>query len=89
MTTHETKCKIIEALKKGIADLTDISVLDQTHKHVNHAGSQPGQGHYHVNITSQHLASMPKLNSHRLIYQLLSELLPTKIHALAISIKAS
>lgn len=62
-----------------------LEVIDESYKHVGHAGASQG-GHYQVIIASKAFEGKKLLESHRLIYQAL-EPVKSSIHAL--SIKAS
>ena len=61
-----------------------LEVFDESHEHVGHAGAKDGGGHYHLMIVSREFTGKPALARHRLVYQALSDLMPGRIHALAI-----
>lgn len=65
---------------------THLEIIDDSHKHVGHAGNTGG-GHFTLIITAEKLIGLSKLESHRLIYSAVSDLMPEKIHALSIKIK--
>lgn len=79
---------IRERLKTGL-DTDDVSVLDEGHKHIGHAGAKSGLGHFAVTARSAHFDGLSMLERHRLVYQCLGELMQTDIHALAIRALAS
>jgi BolA protein len=62
-----------------------LQVIDESHKHVGHAGASQG-GHYQVIINSPAFAGKKLLDAHRMIYQAL-EPVKSSIHALAIKIE--
>ena len=74
----------IRALLVEALDPAAIEVVDDSHKHVGHAGARGGQGHFSVDIVSAAFAGKLPLARHRLVYAALGDLLQTDIHALAI-----
>jgi BolA family transcriptional regulator, general stress-responsive regulator len=64
-----------------------LEVVDESHKHVGHAGASQG-GHYQVTIVSRSFEGKKLLESHRMIYQAL-EPVKSSIHALAIKVSAA
>jgi BolA protein len=60
-----------------------IDIQDDSAKHVGHAGAKDG-GHYELNIISNAFIGTSRIKRHQMIYALLSDLMQTKIHALAI-----
>ena len=61
-----------------------LEVYDESHEHAGHAGAKDGGGHYQLMIVSREFTGKPALARHRLVYQALSDLMPGRIHALAI-----
>jgi len=61
-----------------------LEVFDDSHEHAGHAGAKQGGGHYQLMIVSGHFAGKNMVARHRLIYEALSDLMQTRIHALAI-----
>ena len=59
-------------------------VIDDSHKHVGHAGARDGRGHFSVEIVSDAFTGMTMLARHRAIYVALGQMMTTDIHALAI-----
>lgn len=60
-----------------------LSIDDDSHKHAGHAGARPGgQSHYRVEIVSDTFAGMTRVARHRLIYEILADLLADTVHAL-------
>lgn len=57
---------------------------DDSHKHRGHAGAATGLGHFSVEIHAEAFTGLGALARHRLIYQVLGELMQTDIHALSI-----
>ena len=63
-----------------------LEVIDDSHKHIGHAGAKGGLGHFTVIIKSQALEGKRMLQQHRLIYDALGDMMQTDIHALAIKV---
>ena len=63
-----------------------ISIEDEGHLHVGHAGAKKG-GHFKLIISSECFNGLSTVERHKLIYKSLGELMDTEIHALSISIK--
>ena len=81
--------KRITMIKEGLATLKplEIEIEDEGHLHVGHAGAKSG-GHFKLYIVSESFYSMSQINRHKLIYNTLSELMKTDIHALSINAKS-
>lgn len=63
---------------------TELSVADQSHLHAGHEGAKDGRGHFDVSITSDSFEGASLIQRHRMVYDALSELMTTDIHALRI-----
>ncbi|HEY3328240.1 MAG TPA: BolA family protein [Novimethylophilus sp.] len=76
----------LELLQQRLAALepTQLEIRDDSALHADHAGSSGG-GHYSVTIESSHFAGKSTIIRHRLIYQAVGDLIPSRIHALSIS----
>ncbi|MDR9406192.1 MAG: BolA family protein [Spiribacter sp.] len=62
-----------------------LSVRDDSHHHVGHAGAQAGGGHYHVTVVSPDFHNQHRVARHRLIYQAMGDAIRADcIHALSI-----
>ena len=61
---------------------TELSVVDESHKHVGHAGARDGRGHFAATIVSAAFIGKSPLERHRLVYAALGDLMQTEIHAL-------
>ena len=78
----------IRALLVEALDPAAIEVVDDSHKHVGHAGARGGQGHFSVDIVSAAFAGKLPLARHRLVYAALGGMMQTDIHALSIRARA-
>ena len=63
---------------------TEIELIDESHKHVGHAGAREGRGHFALRIVSDAFAGLGAVARHRKVYAALGELMQTDIHALSI-----
>ncbi|MBT8131678.1 MAG: BolA family transcriptional regulator [Gammaproteobacteria bacterium] len=62
----------------------ELLVKDQSQLHVGHAGAEDGRGHFDVTIVAEAFAGTNRLQRHRMIYDVLGDLMTTDIHALRI-----
>ena len=65
-----------------------IEVVDDSAAHRGHAGAASGGGHYQLHLISGRFAGQSKVARHRLVYDLLAELMQREIHALAMNLQA-
>jgi BolA family transcriptional regulator, general stress-responsive regulator len=61
-----------------------VELLDESGRHVGHAGAAAGGSHFRLVIVSPRFAGRDKLSRHRMIYAALGPLMRREIHALAI-----
>jgi BolA protein len=61
-----------------------LEVVDDSHHHAGHAGSADGRGHFTVLIVSNRFAGMNTLRRHRLVYEVVGDMMSSDIHALSI-----
>jgi len=61
-----------------------LEILDESGKHVGHAGASAGGGHFQLVIVSPQFAGKPVQQRHRMVYDALGSLMKKEIHALAI-----
>jgi BolA protein len=62
-----------------------VEIFDDSHEHAGHAGArESGGGHFQVFLVSEQFEGKNKVARHRMIYQAVGDLMPGKIHALAI-----
>lgn len=62
---------------------TCLEIQDESANHAGHKGNNGG-GHFKLIMTSSHFSGKSHIMRHRIIYQILSDLIPNKIHALSI-----
>lgn len=63
---------------------TELLIKDQSHLHAGHEGARDGRGHFDVTIVSTAFEGQNRIQRHRMVYDALTELLATDIHALRI-----
>jgi BolA protein len=68
---------------------TQLDIIDESHLHAGHAGSQNGAGHFRVVISSNKFSGLSPVARHRLVYDLVHDLIPYPIHALSIVASAT
>jgi BolA protein len=59
-----------------------LEVLDESQAHAGHAAA--GGGHFRVLVVSEAFEGVARVARHRLVYDALSDLMPQRIHALAL-----
>ncbi len=76
---------LIQEITKNLQALepTQIELQDESHLHAGHQGNGGG-GHFKLIITSHLFNGKTQVAQHRMIYQALNTLIPSKIHALSI-----
>ncbi len=77
---------IEQRLREGLQP-EQLEVLDDSAQHAGHAGAREG-GHYTVHVVSERFRGLTRVARHRLVYDLMAELMRQGIHALAIDAKA-
>ncbi len=77
------RIKLIEERLSALSPLK-LQIIDDSHLHAGHAGSQNGAGHYPVIIQSALFNDLSRVARQRLVYDALNDLIPFPIHALAI-----
>lgn len=76
--------KIERKLTAGLAPKR-LQVIDDSHRHVGHAGAHPeGESHFTVEIVSEAFEGKPKVARQRLVYDLLADELANRVHALSL-----
>ena len=72
----------------GALNALELDIQDDSHLHAGHAGSKGGASHFSATIVAECFANKPMLAQHRLVYDLVRDLIPHPIHALALSTRA-
>jgi BolA protein len=78
--------KLASAIRERLAALEPQSVelLDESGRHLGHAGAAAGGSHFRLVIVSPRFAGLGTLARHRMVYAALGKLMHREIHALAI-----
>ncbi|GAB3412059.1 BolA family transcriptional regulator [Massilia agilis] len=74
------RARLQAALSPAVLELGDDSA-----KHAGHPGAASGGGHYTVKIVSSRFEGLKLVMRHRLVYDSVHDMMPTEIHALAIT----
>ncbi len=76
---------LVEEITSRLQSLapSTLQIEDESAMHAGHAGNAGG-GHFKLKITSSHFSEKSQIMRHRIIYQALADLIPSKIHALSI-----
>jgi BolA protein len=78
--------ELVSEIRERLSALEPQSVelLDESGRHVGHAGAAAGGSHFRLVIVAQRFTGLPKLERHRMVYAALGTLMHREIHALAI-----
>lgn len=76
----------IEKKLQAVFQPTLLTVVNTSAAHEGHLALTSGAGHFSLSISSPTFTHLSRVQAHRLIYDALAEMIPDKIHALAISI---
>lgn len=75
----------IERKLKQALQPVDLTIEDDSQRHVGHAGHDgQGESHFNVTIVADRFAGKSRVDRQRLVYQILSEELAGRVHALSI-----
>lgn len=79
---------VMEKIRVRLAPLSPerLEIEDESARHAGHEGAKSGGGHYVLTIASAQFAGKSLIARHRMINELLGDMLHKEIHA--ISIKA-
>ena len=88
--THEadeqTLAEIVRSRLERAFSPSYLEVVDESVQHHGHAAHHAGNKHLAIIITAQDLKNLSRVESHRKIYALLTDLMPEPLHALRIMI---
>lgn len=76
----------INALQQRLQSLspTRLEIKDDSAAHAGHTGNRGG-GHYVVTVESSHFTGKSTIIRHRMVYQAVGDLMPSRVHALSIN----
>jgi len=73
----------------SVLEPESLEVFDDSADHAGHAGARESSGgHFQVVIISPRFVGLSRIARHRLVYDPLRDLMPARIHALAIDAHA-
>ncbi len=79
--------KIMEAKLIATFQPRSLQLIDESNLHHGHSGAHPsGESHFRVRISSPEFIGKSRVAQHRLINQVLSVELKSRVHALAIEV---
>ena len=78
----------IEARLRSRLEIEAFQLHDDSQAHKGHAGAASGGGHFDLMLVSPVFEGLSRVRRHQLVYDALSELLPTRIHALSIDARS-
>lgn len=84
--TPEQRIQTIRERLTTALQPTQLDIIDDSAKHAGHLGSQGGGGHYTVRIAAPAFTGKKLLETHRMVYTALGDLMQHEIHALQIQI---
>lgn len=87
MTGLEKEALIRERLTHAFSP-SSLQVIDESDQHQGHAGHGGGGRHFAVVIAADFFADKSRVEAHRAIYALFTDLIPHEIHALKIKIQS-
>ena len=79
----------MQLLKKKLSDqinIQNIEIEDKSFLHKNHKGNQEGKYHLKLNIVSDELKNMNRIESNKKIYKVLDKELKEIIHSIQIQL---
>lgn len=80
----ENRAAIIKARIQAALSPKQLEVLDESEQHIGHAGHQGGGRHFAVIISAECFGDVSRVEAHRQIYALFTDMIPEQIHALRI-----
>jgi BolA protein len=75
--------RLAQRLRAGL-EPAQLEVIDDSRHHAGHAGAADGRGHFTVLIVSNRFVGLGRLQRHRLVYEVVGDMMTTDIHALSI-----
>tara|TARA_B100001564_G_scaffold195872_1_gene164608 strand:- start:1834 stop:2094 length:261 start_codon:yes stop_codon:yes gene_type:complete len=81
--------ELIAIIKKKLSDqinIQNIEIEDKSFLHKNHKGNQDGKYHLKLNIVSDELKNMNRIESNKKIYKVLDKELKETIHSIQIQL---
>ena len=73
----------------AVLEPIELEVLNDSHLHAQHAGNRDGANHFTVTMRSAKFDGVSRVERQRMIYELLEDLMPFPVHALALKLSGS
>ncbi|HZJ96464.1 MAG: BolA family transcriptional regulator [Alcaligenaceae bacterium] len=73
----------------AVLEPIELEVLNDSHLHAQHAGNRDGANHFTVTMRSAKFDGVSRVQRQRMIYELLEDLMPFPVHALALKLSGS
>ncbi len=83
---REDKKRLIETRIQQAFSPSHLEVIDESDQHQGHPGHQGGGRHFSVVVAADCFKSMARVEAHRKIYALFTDMIPDEIHALRIKV---
>jgi len=65
---------------------TRLEIMDESHRHEGHSGARPsGETHFNVTIVASIFTGKTRVARHRMVFDILSDLMDAPVHALSLS----
>ena len=77
---------IVKKKLQGQINIENIIIEDKTFLHKNHKGYQKGKFHLKINIKSEELKEMSKIENNKKVFKILEKELKNNIHSIQILI---
>ena len=80
----------VNQIRKRLTDAfapTLLEIEDKSHLHAGHPGARGGGGHFVVRITATAFDGKSPVRRHRMVNEVLADMMPGEIHALSIRAK--
>lgn len=85
--SNKTTVELIEERIRSGLGAASVEVEDHSERHRGHPGAASGAGHYRVTVVAAAFAGKSRLESQRLVYDAVGDLMKTRIHALEMVLK--
>ncbi|NLJ50780.1 MAG: BolA family transcriptional regulator [Alcaligenaceae bacterium] len=73
----------------AVLEAIELEVVNDSHLHAQHAGNRDGANHFTVTMRSAKFDGVSRVQRQRMVYELLEDLMPFPIHALALKLSGS
>ena len=90
MTLDSSNARM-ESMRSRLLKLSPakLEIVDESALHRGHAGAAGGAGHFRIHMICDRFAGLTRIARHRLVYDCLSDLMPTDIHALSLDLRTA